>query len=679
MLSLFHWACALTALLTGCVVSTAKEQDASFRRPVLNFLFVEGPDRFHNPEVWAHYFQDDASSSGIRHQIFLHTEEPASYSFPANLRISITKSVSTVKGSFRSTEACTKRAAVVQHMLRETLLLHHSPDDKFLVLSSDSIPVKPFGELYNSIFPSRRVHNPESWFCLFPPSDWEKHAADQNRRLVRHQEWVVLSHAHALASVDQYAAFHGRIRDNYPRVHNCSSTHPKFLQEYWHYYAIFGDVEVNNDDGSAVKQPVQQRRSNCFWYDSSTAPANTQTDGVAVKDGVIVNTTMTWLTALRNQSSFFFARQVGSDAAGASVTVQMPTSATGAVQSSQTTLLDALIQLGVIGSNGSESSKDPVDSDTDSSNGSSTSGGSAPGGASITHAKRNWNFTFDSVDRSEQFKELSGDNTGLRVLVVSVDDRPLNDNIDSGSYVSLTSVLRHHYCKQHNYAYIALRTDNAALLQGIKARYPTELTVADGHFKEAKYGYANFHPGLRQFRASAFGNLPALWYLRERYGEYFDYIWFVDSDAAPNPTQSNRSIGDALREWREHSDSNVYRGVKNPLDATFIFQSNFPWREDLPCSGSFLFKPNRQAEVMLRQWWDYDLPQKNFVDFMEQDTLWYMLEAPLEKYQFEWNYQHTVTLISEPQFTSKFYSINDLWLAHVPNYDPHRIAYFKTM
>lgn len=33
------------------------------------------------------------------------------------------------------------------------------------------------------------------------------------------------------------------------------------------------------------------------------------------------------------------------------------------------------------------------------------------------------------------------------------------------------------------------------------------------------------------------------------------------------------------------------------------------------------------TEAMIREWWDYDLPEKNTVDFMERDALWMQIGA----------------------------------------------------
>jgi hypothetical protein len=77
---------------------------------------------------------------------------------------------------------------------------------------------------------------------------------------------------------------------------------------------------------------------------------------------------------------------------------------------------------------------------------------------------------------------------------------------------------------------------------------------------------------------------------------------------------------------------------------------------------------------MLEQWWNYDIPSKNFHDFLEQDALWHMLESP--KYYFLFN-SHTVTVLLEPQFPSMYFGVNDLWVCHVPDYMAHnRPIYF---
>jgi hypothetical protein len=70
---------------------------------------------------------------------------------------------------------------------------------------------------------------------------------------------------------------------------------------------------------------------------------------------------------------------------------------------------------------------------------------------------------------------------------------------------------------------------------------------------------------------------------------------------------------------------------------------------------------------------------------MEQDAMWFMLQAAGAggvgedpSYGFIINKNNTA-LLSEPEFPSTWHGLNSLWLAHIPNYWPNRLAYFKHM
>jgi hypothetical protein len=169
------------------------------------------------------------------------------------------------------------------------------------------------------------------------------------------------------------------------------------------------------------------------------------------------------------------------------------------------------------------------------------------------------------------------------------------------------------------------------------------------------------------------------------FGQNYDYILYMDSDATINPYHRNRSVYDTLHIWSK-DNANIYWGNKDPLQAQMLFFSNFPWRDDLPCVGTFMFKPTVLVEKILREWWDYDLPTRNRADFMEQDAMWLMLEASgatgtqpaSSNYGFLVD-QNNTSLMHHRQFPSEWTGLNDLWIAHIPNYWPTRILYFKYM
>lgn len=188
-----------------------------------------------------------------------------------------------------------------------------------------------------------------------------------------------------------------------------------------------------------------------------------------------------------------------------------------------------------------------------------------------------------------------------------------------------------------------------------------------------KYGVAVFHPSLLVGRSSSWGKLPLLWLVLQEIGQFYDYFFFLDSDAVINPHFSNRSLFDAMTEWERDQGDAVAWGNRNPWSATFLFFNNFPWKDDLPCAGVMIFK-TKGSESFFREWWDYNIPSKNTWDFMEQDALWYMLTSP--EYRFQLN-SSTVSVLVEPQFPSDHARINDLWVCHVPNYVKYRTLDFR--
>ncbi len=127
-----------------------------------------------------------------------------------------------------------------------------------------------------------------------------------------------------------------------------------------------------------------------------------------------------------------------------------------------------------------------------------------------------------------------------------------------------------------------------------------------------------------------------------------------------------------MAQWSSQPSKTILRGQQDLSKATFIFFSNFPWRDDMPCAGSFLFRPTKLAERVLRQWWDFHLTEKNFKHFHEQDALWHMLEAS-STYNFLLSDSHKegpiYSIVSEQQFPSAHTRFEELWLVHLASYN----------
>lgn len=157
-------------------------------------------------------------------------------------------------------------------------------------------------------------------------------------------------------------------------------------------------------------------------------------------------------------------------------------------------------------------------------------------------------------------------------------------------------------------------------------------------------------------------------------GMDYEYIWYIDSDAAINPMNRDRGIEETLAEF-ERSEYFI-RGNPKITESAFVFFHNHPWRDNMPCAGSFIYRP-QLAEPALREWWDYNLPSKNFYHFHEQDALWHMIEA---EHDTMWQKQHpeqppfrinskTYSVLKERQFPSNWKRYEELWLCHIASYN----------
>jgi len=103
--------------------------------------------------------------------------------------------------------------------------------DKLVFVSYDSIPVKPFGDIYEELVENRAG---ESDFCLAPVSQWTHEKAGF---VVKHHQWFVLSRVHAAAAVEQDVQAKSIVkgRPMLQRFKTCAD-------EFWGFTAVFGRV-----------------------------------------------------------------------------------------------------------------------------------------------------------------------------------------------------------------------------------------------------------------------------------------------------------------------------------------------------------------------------------------------------------------------------------------------------
>ena len=289
--------------------------------------------------------------------------------------------------------------------------------------------------------------------------------------------------------------------------------------------------------------------------------------------------------------------------------------------------------------------------------------------------------------KSLPFKRRRGDDKGLQVLIVTIDNRPLRSkdrNKDTES-IDNTAIINERYASRHGYDYLYIKTSEPGIdgvCPVLTERYNcTFLEFQCQSEKKGKYDIATYHVGHSYGRASSWNRLPPLIYLTSEYGHLYDYFLFIDSDVMLNSRFHDVSLSDKLDQWQDgqspiaHDKKNVVWGQPKVRDSHMLTLTNYPWRDDLPCAGVFMLKPDRAGLEMLIEWWDYNIPLKNIYDFMEQDALWYMIS---NDGKFKVN-STTVSMIYEPQFNSRTIGVPGLFFVHMANYVEQKDQYVNVM
>ena len=200
------------------------------------------------------------------------------------------------------------------------------------------------------------------------------------------------------------------------------------------------------------------------------------------------------------------------------------------------------------------------------------------------------------------FNPRAGDSRGLKVLLVSVDNRalmtqryPARDPESlraRGAFASLSAAINEDYAREHGYDYLFVTLNSTKLYAQLKPRY--NCTFDDIEVKSIhnfKYGPSSFHPRYQYLRASSWNKIPPLYHLSYEYGHLYDWIMYLDSDVTLNPLYRNRSVSHMLDEY-QHGKSNkfgvdvlpnnssyVQWGQTNLSKTNMLFLSNFPWRD----------------------------------------------------------------------------------------------------
>jgi hypothetical protein len=291
----------------------------------------------------------------------------------------------------------------------------------------------------------------------------------------------------------------------------------------------------------------------------------------------------------------------------------------------------------------------------------------------------------------------------LRVLVVTIDHRELDGELRNASHQSLSAVINYNYAKLHGYDYKyyhpVINETAVRIKYGLKSKPVMPVVVDSTEHHEGgeesggvsdraaaaasrrrrKVAQAHafhdetptaFHPGLKEFRGSSWCRLPTLWHLTKLAAaeDKYDALFVIDSDLVISAIHQNITVEQKLQEWQSRADG-VTWGPKDLEKAAIIFFPNSPFGNWEPATGILLIRPKLLlgAADMIKEWWDFEWPEKSFSLMHEQDALWRVYQWSPQSV-FKLNQEHT-SMVSEKQFpvdmTVDEWCFRRAWICHV--------------
>jgi len=166
------------------------------------FLFLSYSG-LENANLWHAFFSQAAPG---QHRAFLHCKDYRLCEW--QLRTSNLLGLNLVKTV--PSEYCVDLVSPMVQLMQSALAESYSSMDKFVFLSETTLPVKPFSEVYSTL-----ASTSNSDMCISPSKEWvwlvNEHApTGQMATLVKHDQWVVLSRAHAQLMVQRWPHVRGQ-------------------------------------------------------------------------------------------------------------------------------------------------------------------------------------------------------------------------------------------------------------------------------------------------------------------------------------------------------------------------------------------------------------------------------------------------------------------------------------
>jgi hypothetical protein len=226
------------------------------QQPKVMFLFLL-KDAIRNEDIWSSFFKGVPSN---RYQVFAHQSDPMpeSFKYPSAFNVTLVEN---------TRSAYCDLAGVMNWMYDKALIASHNDRDSFVSLSGNSLPVKPFQEIYHKLC----IMRPVSFLCVSPTEEWAEVA--DNLYIPKTHQWVILNRTDAARSVSQYHKHLNKSRDG-PIL--ASPSHQGFQgcsEEYWFVSAISGPVNTTSSS-SIYQYPSKVEQGCCTMYVWWEGPAS---------------------------------------------------------------------------------------------------------------------------------------------------------------------------------------------------------------------------------------------------------------------------------------------------------------------------------------------------------------------------------------------------------------------
>ena len=162
------------------------------------------------------------------------------------------------------------------------------------------------------------------------------------------------------------------------------------------------------------------------------------------------------------------------------------------------------------------------------------------------------------------------------------DNRLLNENIEISDYNSLVASINYEYCQKHNYDFQYYRPY---------------------YLNKDNYEIHNcIDPNTNQKRHASWSKLLTTQKVLEL---NYDYVVYIDSDCI-----------------FKNFDIKIESYIENNLNVNMFFLHNKPFSLDnRPCAGFYICKTCDETKKTIKNWYDYNLPSRNYYRDWEQSVL----------------------------------------------------------